>query len=315
MTNSINTFAEYDAISAFLKSQAIDFLNADAAVYLEGEEDEHFWRNALKHAKPNKEYEFYYNSNLLAVEKEEHRSGSGECVKFYPHTNTQFIVCVDSDYNYLLDSHTFSTTNTVFQAYTYSIENHYCFATNLQDIILHLTGQSTFDFNVFLTAYSEIVYELFVLSVLSEKKEDGLFSISDFQKTGKISDYPDLSNNGKNELNQLQTNVNAKLSSLKGIYTTREIEEVKQVLAKKGLTSQTTYLFIKGQALIDLDAKNIVKRKVINNINNKILDQHRKVTKSAGASQQEYVEHLHTTLTHTGYWQMEKLIDDMRRKL
>ncbi len=313
MTDSINTSVEYDSISAFLKSQAIDFLNADAAVYIEGEEDEYFWRNVFKHAKPDKQYEFYYNSNIAASAKGEYRSGSGECVKFYSHTDAQFIVCVDSDYNYLLDTHSFSSTDIVFQTYTYSIENHYCFAANLQSIIQQLTGQNTFDFNIFLTDYSGIIYELFVLSVLSEKKKDGQFSINDFQNTCKISRPPDLSNNGKNELNQLQTKVNAKLSNLQGIYTPQEIKNMKKYLSSKKIAIAETYLSIKGHGLIDLEKTG--RPKVINNINNKLLDNDRKAKRSKGVTKAAYLNGLRNTITYTGYWQIDQLVNDIKQKI
>lgn len=313
MTNPTNSSLDYALISSHFKNEAVNLLNVDAAVYIEGKEDEYFWRNVFKHAQPDKQYEFYYNSNIAASAKGEHRSGSGECVKFYPYTDTKFIVCVDSDYNYLLDTHTFSSTDIVFQTYTYSIENHYCFATNLQDIILQLTKQNTFDFDIFLTDYSVIVYELFVLSVLSEKKKDGQFSITDFQNTCKISRPPDLSNNGKNELNQLQTKVNAKLSNLQDIYTSQEIENMKKHLSGKKIAVAETYLSIKGHGLIDLEKTG--RDKVVNNINNKLLDNGRKAKKNEGVTKLAYLNCLRNTLTYTGYWQIEKLIEDMKRKL
>ncbi len=98
MTDSINTYNEYASISAFFKSQAIDFLDSDAAVYLEGEEDVYFWQNVLKHTSPDQNYEFYYNSNLDAIDEDQYSSGITECINLFPHTDKEFIVCVDSDY-------------------------------------------------------------------------------------------------------------------------------------------------------------------------------------------------------------------------
>jgi len=313
MTNPENSSLDYESISIHYKNEGVYALGKDAAVYMEGEEDEYFWCNILKHAKPDKQYEFYYNSNLSATKKREHKSGSGQCAKFYPYTDEQFIVCIDSDYNYLLDSHTFSSTNVIFQTYTYSIENHYCFADNLQDIIRHLTGKNTFDFNIFLTKYSEIVYELFVLSVLSKKKNDGQFSISEFQKTCTISDPLDLFNNGQNELDKLQANVTARELSLHGVYTLQEINTTKQALAQKGLTPTTTYLFIKGHSLIDLEKTR--RPKVINNINRKLLNNYHKTKPSKRVTKAAYLNCLRNTITYTGYWQIEKLVDDLKTKL
>lgn len=80
MTNPTNPSLDYELISIRFKNEAY-ILGADSAVYLEGEEDEYFWRNALNYAKPDKKYEFYYSSNPTANTKEEERSGSSECAK------------------------------------------------------------------------------------------------------------------------------------------------------------------------------------------------------------------------------------------
>ena len=306
---------EYEALSRDYKNKVFVLDDIDAVVYVEGEVDEYFWKNVLEHVTPDKKYKFEFNSNPNTKDRNEYRSGSNECAKFYPYTDPQFIVCIDSDYNYLLDSHTFSDTDFVFQTYTYSIENHYCYAENMQAVIQHLTGQNTFNFDVFLTDYSGVVYDLFVLSVLSMSKNDGQLTIKDFENTCKVSRSFDLSDNGQNELDKLEIKVNAKLSTLKGVYTSKEIKDMQWHLSKKDMPVMQCYLFIKGHSLIDLDANKTGRPKVINNINDQLFKKYRRTTESKGVAAKDYIEYLRNTLDYTGYSQVQWLMNDLKRKL
>ena len=139
------------------------------------------------------------------------------------------------------------------------------------------------------------------------------YFLSDFQKICTISNPPDLFDNGQNELDKLQINVKAKELSLDSIYTLQEINAMKQALSEKGLTPPTAYLFIKGHGLIDLEKTG--RPKVINNINNKLLDNHRKAMKSKGVTKAVYLKHLRNTITYIGYWQIDRLVNDIKRKI
>lgn len=265
VNSSYNPLDDYAFISSHFKNEAIFVSQKDAAVYLEGEDDIFFWEPVFAYALPKFKCEFYYNSNLQATREIEHRSGSGECQKFYPHTDRQFLVCIDSDYKYLINSHTFVENSFVFQTYTYSIENHYCYISNLDAVAARLTN--SFNFDSFLKKYSKIIYELFVFSVLSLKKEDGIFPIKQFETILKIVHPIDLSGDGINKLNRLRPIVDAKVLQLKSDYSGNgtELNQLKVTLQNKGLTPETTYLFIKGHSLIDLEKIN--RPKIINSIN------------------------------------------------
>ena len=302
VNTSYNPSNEYTYISSYFKNEATIVLQQDAAIYLEGEDDVFFWKPVLAYALPNFKVEFYFNSNLEATENVENRSGSGECSKFFQYTDQQFIVCIDSDYKYLLEKHTFNHNNFVFQTYTYSIENHYCQVFNLENIATQLSG--SFNFDTFITAYSILIYELFIFSVLSLKKEDGIFSLKQFEMLLKINHPVDLTNDGSNELNRLTPIVNAKVAELENQYDPQEITNLKQSLNLKGVTRETTYLFIKGHSLIDLEKIN--RPKIVNSVNRQL---------KGVLPKNQYLEILRNQLCFNDYWQIEKLIDDIKVKL
>ena len=59
MTNPTDPTNDYALISNHFRNAAVYDERADAAVYIEGEEDEYFWRNILQHVKPDKKYKFF----------------------------------------------------------------------------------------------------------------------------------------------------------------------------------------------------------------------------------------------------------------
>ena len=72
---------EYEALSRDYKNKVFVLDAIDAVVYVEGELDEYFWRNVLKHVTPDKKYKFEFNSNPDTKDRTEYRSGRNECAK------------------------------------------------------------------------------------------------------------------------------------------------------------------------------------------------------------------------------------------
>jgi len=301
--NNLNQNDDYEYISSHFRNEATIVLEKTAAIYLEGEEDQYFWKNVFDYALPNSTYEFYFNSNLLAAEKSEHRSGSGECKKFFAFSDSKFLICIDSDYNYLLSHNFLDDYKFVFQTYTYSMENHYCYSKNLTKIALALTAEIIIDFDQFMIEFSKSIFELFVYSVYSLSEQDETFSLKEFQQLLKIENPFDFTDNGKIEIEKLKTIVDAKLEGLILEYDSKknEIEELKKELQKKNLTSETTYLFVKGHALIDLVKIN--RPKIINSINRQLKNT---------MSKNEYLAILRNQICFNGYWQIVKLIKDLK---
>ena len=65
-----------------------------------------------------------------------------------------------------------SAEDGILQTYTYSWENHCAFASQLQQTFDKYTHKGAeFDFSVFLSGYSEVVYEPFLLMLYQLKNE------------------------------------------------------------------------------------------------------------------------------------------------
>lgn len=73
------------------------------------------------------------------------------------------IACVDSDYDYLLQGATQTSTNIiesryVFHTYAYAIENYQCYAEGLQEVcvLATLNDRHVIDFSAFMEEYSRL---------------------------------------------------------------------------------------------------------------------------------------------------------------
>ncbi len=88
---------------------------------------------------------------------------------------------------------------------------------------------------------------------------------------------------------------------------------MKKHLSDKKMAIAETYLSIKGHGSIDLEKTG--RPKVINNINNKLLDNDRKAKQSEGVTKAAYLNGLRNTITYTGYWQIDQLVSDIKQKI
>lgn len=194
------------------------------------------------------------------------------------------LICVDSDYDFLLQNST-TTSNIinnnpyVFQTYTYSIENYFCVANGFDQIIVDTTqnDDEIIDFVTFFEEYSKLILELFCYSVFYRKlylienqvfeielnkqkallsNEDfeqwtndnrptEIFTISDFIKAIQFPQNLDLSNNGATILAKINTQIQTKLSDLPRL-TNENFNETKSQLAKLNILPTQVYLFIQG---------------------------------------------------------------------
>jgi Protein of unknown function (DUF4435) len=185
-------------------------------------------------------------------------------------------LCVDSDYDYLLQNSTekaklINENPYILQTYAYSIENYRCFAESLGQLITEVTLQDAdeiFEYEAFMQAYSQIVYELFLYSFYYERENQQreeahklayqtnkalvntnlpTFEIDEFCKIVSFEKI-DVFGKGGKELEALQESVKTKLASLP---TIPKIEELKQELATLGVIPDNVYLFINGHTIQD----------------------------------------------------------------
>lgn len=149
----------YDAANIIVK--------ADITAFVEGFEDEIFWEYVFSKFAPSLKINFESHSR-----DNEFKSGVQEVLKEKDKTGKNLILCIDSDFRYLLQDKEINENPSIFQTYTYSIENHKCAPHNLNRIIKTATlMQGDFDFVKFLEKYSQTIYRLFLYILYFEKKK------------------------------------------------------------------------------------------------------------------------------------------------
>ena len=170
------------------------------------------------------------------------------------------IVCVDADYDYLLDGHgrtsaVIKGSPYVFHTYAYAIENFQCYAPSLHGVCVMSTlndDRSVFDFEAYLSEFSETVWPLFVWNVWAYRygrfRE---FSMADFAETVSLRGV-NLAN-PQPALNLLRAKVNSAIARLHARFPEgrQTYKPFMEGLKRLGLTPETCYLYIRGHDLME----------------------------------------------------------------
>lgn len=244
------------------KSSLIDSLSSayvshqKILVYVEGIEDVSFWYNILSHYEKQTQAKFdiqpYSNQKKLVT-------GKSNLKKLFKKTRKDLIICLDSDYDYLLSSRleiakAINENPYIFQTYAYSMENLKCYAESLRNVCVQVTNNTfkEIDFPKLLEEYSKIIYKLFVWHLyLCSKKEDTRFPICELSKIIRIEKDTNI-DNYMLALNNIKSRVDNKLHELKGRLPSsyeKNVDSFAQMLTPLGLEYKNTYLFIKGHNL------------------------------------------------------------------
>ncbi len=224
--------------------------------YVESYDDIFFWRSVLSdYENEERTFEVMLPSRVdLSRGKKTammNKLGEnlGECM----------IACVDADVDYLLQR---ATNNSrlmldnpyVIHTYAYSIENLQCYAPSLHNVCVMATlnDRSVFDFEAYLRAYSEIVYDLFVWAIWLYKEcrfsEFPLNTLNNFITVDRLNIH-----NPSEALDKLRKSVNRKMSWMQSHYPEArgKLKPLKAELQTLGLRPDNTYLFIQGHHLMD----------------------------------------------------------------
>ncbi len=225
-----------------------------AAVHVENKDDIAFWSAVLKHFRPGDKFHFIAGSRN---EYGNETYGVTQCLKYFPYLSPYFFICIDSDYRYLLRERHIDVKHFVIQTYTYSFENHHCFADGLDDVCCRVTRlkNTVFDFNRFLTEFSNILYELFIWHLYFQNADPIRFSQFEFDHYLNLTtsrSYPLVYDNGGRALDELRVRVERKLKFFGRKYPHANLEVVRQKYLQLGLTSDNVYLFVRGHNLYNL---------------------------------------------------------------
>lgn len=246
-------------------------------VFVENEDDVPFWKDIFNR--------FQIQTKINPASKTSLNRGKQEVLKMADKAGVFMLLCVDSDYDYLLNGATkqsriINQNAFIFQTYTYSVENYKCYAESLNQLLIETTlnDNQVFECSEFIKKYSEIIHDLFLYSFFYERQsqqenelhqvdyqlkvkdlnveslktwqEENLpkhiFPISDFCSTIKFLNNIDFKS--ENDLESLSERVKEKLASLPEIENNTKIELQKE-LSDLGLSKENTYLFIQGHTL------------------------------------------------------------------
>ncbi len=178
------------------------------------------------------------------------------------------IACVDADYDYLLQGATeisqmICNNPYVFHTQAYAIENYQCYASSLHTVCVMATlnDKSVFDFEAFLTAFSKLIFPLFVWSIWCYRYNCyNKFNLHDFGQLFRLEEIK-LSRPDK-MLYVLQRKVNQKIAWLQRHLPEAHatLKNVEADIRQLGVTPETTYLFMRGHDIFESVVLPLVER-------------------------------------------------------
>lgn len=224
--------------------------------YVESYDDVLFWRQVLGRFENDK---VYFEIMLPTRQRYINRGKKAAIANMLRATGPDMIACVDADYDYLAHRATANSVRMIdnpfiFHTYVYSIENYQCYAPALHEVCVMVTlnDRDIFDFNAYLTVFSNIIYPLFVWNIWFHRgKQYQEFTMNDFNK---VITLPDFNLRGwRQGLALLQKKVSTRLHQLEARHHAdlKSVEAVGRDLASLGVTSDNTYLYIQGHHLFD----------------------------------------------------------------
>ena len=224
-------------------------------VYVEGYEDVAFWRGIFDHF-----HNRYVRFEISVPNREDLPKGKKVLMSMIPSSSEELLLCVDSDFDYLFGDTTpqsaeIHAAQYMFHTYTYATENYLCYAPSLHNVCVKATKNDChiFDFVRFMSDYSRVIYPVFLWYAYSAHQgSESVFTLVDFKNTVRLG-YLEIEDNGAETLAWLERNVARRLRTLEERYPAMNgsLETFGRVLAEKGVTPETTYLYMHGHTLMD----------------------------------------------------------------
>lgn len=236
--------AFYEAAARGMAASTLMY-GVDSIVHVEDKDDIWFWQQLLAKYRAGR-YKF---KPATTNEKGNRNTGCTQCLKYRGFLSQKFFVCIDSDLRYLLDE-AISAEDGILQTYTYSWENHCAFASQLQQTFDKYTHKGKeFDFSVFLSGYSEVVYEAFLLMLYQLKNGLTEFDRDKFRTIISLQyRRGDEKNNGKQFLDRLSLDLQTATKNIKDTCGFNMTDE-SVYYETKGLRKENVYLYVRGHCL------------------------------------------------------------------
>lgn len=300
----------YTLIASELENNARFILRKSGVFYCENRDDANFWSKILKQYAPNLDFESQY---ITISAKGNKSKGSGQVFNYLHCANANFLLFTDSDYHFLLDD---TRMNAPFLAhtFTYSIENHWCYAANIKPFLTtKYQVEIDFDFELFLKKFSKIIYKAFIYTALDKKNGNNSFTIHDLEDLLSF-DNSDIEENANDYLNHIQSALNIKTNGLNTEFSQTDFSILEQYLTtQKGLTQETAYLYLRGHTLYDTILQPIL-RIIKSNILAKELPLLPKEEKEIFRKKIKNFANLPHNLSFSGYAQIDSIFKIMEQK-
>lgn len=209
-----------------------------AIVHLEDADDERFWNHQLQKASPAKYLFLPYSKS----DKGTNARGCEQCLRYRPYLTKRFFICIDSDLRQLKGEDGLNADNYIAQTYTYSWENHLCEAKHLQRRFSALVPESNFDFEVFLTHLSTVIYKplLYLVHYSQNSELNRQWNISKFNACLPLQPkLEELSDNGRGYIERVSLLFEEALRGL----------EQPDMMANEFIDESNAYLHIQGHQL------------------------------------------------------------------
>lgn len=233
-----NRQAYYASLAKSYKSASL-LKKCKAAVCLEDKRDKDFWEKILRYVYPNDTFDFV---SFTRTPSGDEATGCEQCLMYVPYLDSRLAIAIDSDMRYLTQEPVLNNQY-VLHTYTYSFENHLCYAHRIENILTTLSnGAVEFDIQRFLLEYSSAIYSLILYCL------EGNTTIEALNKATSLPFSSDTSliSNGDSIIQMLENRV----QNIIGKYTPSK--EVKDHFQTLGLTEDVAYLYVRGHNLYNL---------------------------------------------------------------
>lgn len=229
-------------------------LRCRASVHVENKDDIIFWEHILKKFRPKDKFHFISGSRN---EYGNETCGVTQCLKYFKYLSPSFIVCIDSDYRYLMNAKKFCAKNFVLQTYTYSFENHHCFADSLEEFCCRLTNirTCTFNFNLFFKRYSNAIYKLFIWHLYFMVHDRDDFIQCEFNEYLNIidgSNRHELLRRPEALLDDLHKRATSRVKEFQGRNPDVDIDKFRVKIEALGVNPNNVYFYVRGHNIYDL---------------------------------------------------------------
>ncbi len=271
MNNSIRTHhlirpGYITAHKKYFSKREVPYEKPYVVAYVEGRPDQDFWREVFNKYSP---VEVTPTTNKGSAD------GKEAVLKYLGNTGKDIIICIDSDFNYLLphcakEANLINNHICVFHTYTYTVENYRCYARSLNELCKNISmfylPRKEFNFEDFFNKFSGKIYEPFTyfLYFKSVSDENTMASINfeallkfDKKKLDKANDIDALTTLLDEMLEDMEYNLIQKVINLE--INVKEFNKLQyKIKNERDVKRSETYLFINGHILLEHITKHLV---------------------------------------------------------